>query len=530
MQLLYFCLLLSAVAMPILPVLLQDDFLHSVVVAILRLLPADFHHFHPDRLDPVESIVGMLILVSGFGFISKFIESRLNVALVNGVLPSEVAEAHVIQKRLLQWSWVLAAPFCLAAIGWGRMPQKLISGSDSLGWSLFIWMLPSLLMVVLIDSQSHRWRSLLIAAVASRRDDPNLESWVRTFWSHARHTWLVIFAMPLVACLTIDLATATASSWELNNSIKSVLCFAVMMPLIFVVPYAMLWCWSTEELEGIDDDLSAISLKRVAWIRELWLKHVPRSPKVLYWSTNHRLACAMVVGWLPPMRCLVLSDALLQRLNDDQLRMVILHEAAHVRRWHVWLRFIPVLVGTVGLSLWFQPNTYAFMLQNVPGYVIWMHGLATVGGILFLVRCISMIARWTELDADCVAIELGSLLKSEADRKELAQPNIFATQTNMEIISQVEKDSISLSWQVSCRRKLATDLIQALRKIVPASFHNSAGWLHPSVETRRLRIEQRYFIEPTSMVELVDAVPKSLIPSDFPSFSVPTSIPCPAGN
>jgi len=261
---------------------------------------------------------------------------------------------------------------------------------------------------------------------------------------------------------------------------------------------------------------------------------------------------------------LVLSDALLQRLNDDQLRMVILHEVAHVRRWHVWLRFIPVLVGTVALSLWFQPNTYAFMLQNVPGYAIWMHGLATVGGILFLVRCISMIARWTELDADRVAIELGSfgqlsspfaprkwrsfaerkatmgelftgcfsdaMLKSEADRKELVQPNIFATQTGIELIGKVEMDSISLSWQVSCRRKLATDMIQALRKIVPTSFHNSAGWLHPSVETRRLRIEHRYFIEPTSMVESKDAVPKSLIPSDFSSFSAPINISCPAGN
>jgi Zn-dependent protease with chaperone function len=530
MQLLYFCLLLSAVAMPILPSLLHDNFLHSVVVSAFRQLPTGFHHFHPNRVQPMESVVGMLILVSAFGFISKFIEWRLNAALVTGALPSKVAETHVIHKRLLQWSWVLISPFFLAIIGWGMMPVKLIPGLSGLGWSLLIWMLPTVLMVVLIDSQSHRWRNLLVASVASRRDDPNLESWIRTFWSHARHTWLIVFAMPLVACFAIDLVTATSNSWEISAAIKSLLCVLVMMPIVFAVPYAMLWCWSTEELEGIDDDLSSISNSRVAWIKELWKHHVPRSPQILFWSTNNRVACAMVVGWLPPLRCLVLSDALLQKLNDDQLRMVILHEIAHVRRWHVWLRFVPVMVGTVGLSLWFQPTTYAIILKSVPDYMIWMHALATVAGIIALVCWISSIAKWTELDADRIAIKMSDLHKSEADSKNFVRQNLLEHNSKQKPEITANRGLKDHSWDAGRLRAPAADMIQALLKIIPKSHHDAGGWLHPSVETRRLRIEQTYFMRSISMVESSDNASKAPASSDLPSFPATNPIACHVGN
>ncbi|MCY2976579.1 MAG: M48 family metalloprotease [Planctomycetota bacterium] len=530
MQLLYFCLLLSAVAMPILPSLLQDDFLHTVAVSTVRQLPTDFHHFHPSRVQPIESVVGMLILVAVFGIISKFIESRLNAALITGALPSEVAETHMIHKRLLQWSWVLMSPFFLAIIGWGTMPEKLIPRFSGLGWSLLIWMLPTVLMVVLIDSQSHRWRNMLVASVASRRDDTNMESWIRTFWSHARQTWLVVFAMPLVACFAIDLATATSNFWEINATIKSLLCVFVMMPIVFAMPYAMLWCWSTEKLEGIDDDLSSISNKRVAWIRELWKHHVPRSPQILFWSTNNRVACAMVVGWLPPLRCLVLSDALLQKLNNDQLRMVILHEVAHVRRGHVWLRFVPVMVGTVGLSLWFQPSTYAIILQSVPGYAIWTHALATLGGILALVCWISSVAKWTELDADRIAIKISDLHKSEADSKNFVQHYLREQNSTQKLENTANTDPTDHSWYAGRPRTPAADMIQALLKIVPKSHHHAGGWLHPSLKTRRLRIEQTYFMRFTSMVESIDNVLKAPVPSDPPSFSASNPITCHVGN
>jgi Zn-dependent protease with chaperone function len=530
MQLLYFCLLLAIIAMPMLPSLLHDDFLHSVALATIRQLPTDLQHFHPSRVQPIESIVGMLILVSAYGFASKFIESRLNAALAKGARPSEIAESHVIYKRLLQWSWVFLSPFFLAIIGWGTMPLKLIPGFHGLGWSLLIWMLPTVLMVVLIDSQSHRWRSLLVASVASRRDDPNLESWIRTFWSHARHTWLLVFAMPIVACFAIDLATATSIAWEFSSSTKSMLCVSVMIPVVFAVPYGMLWCWSTEELEGIDDDHSAISTKRVAWIRELWKYHVPRSPKILFWSTNHRVACAMVVGWLPPLRCLVLSDALLQKLNDDQLRMVILHEIAHVRRWHVWLRFVPVIVGTVALSLWFQPSTYPIIFQGIPHYALWMHALVTFAGIITLICWISSIAKWTELDADQIAIELSEMRKSEADSNEFVQSGLPATNSSHNDKFSAKADPKDNPWCVESLREPATDLILALQRIVPKSHYDAGGWLHPSVETRRLRIEQRYFMRSPSMVESSDNAFQTQASSDLPSFSASKQIACHVGN
>jgi len=511
-------MLLSAVAMPTLPMVIQDDLVAGVLGRLSSLTHLNFDRFDSFRLNSLESLVGMLLLVSVFGAVSKLIEWRLESALVDGANLREVAEGHLIQKRLLQWSWVLFAPLCLAAIGWGGMPKKLFSSTDSMSCSLAIWMLPSVLMVTLIDSQSHRWRNWLAESIVDRGKDRELQSWICSFWSHVRHTWLSVFLMPLVACTALDLAAVGVEVWHFSRIQQLFLGILVLATIVFVAPYSMLSFWSTEPLEGVDDDRSAISLSRVAWVQEIWSKNVRNSPRVLYWATNHRLSCAMVVGWLPPLRCLVLSDALMHQLNDDQLRMVILHEAAHVRRFHVWIRFIPVLLGTLGLLVWFHPHLYHLLASNVSGYAGVLHALVTLVSMVFLLVSISWVAKWTELDADKYAINLSTMQETKAT---------FTPKQSLS--SQVTDGALSGSRQALTRQESAREMILALEKIVPVSLHGCPGWLHPSVENRRLRIVQTYFKNSLSMVEsnswVGELVSHSEVASDFRANAVTVSLP-----
>jgi len=520
MQLLYFCMLLTAVAIPTLPMLMRDNLFSGLVACCL---PFESSAFSSLRDDPFYPIIAMLLLTAGFGFASKWIEFRLNASLAAGAVPREVAESHVFQKRVLQWFWVLVSPICLAVIGWGGVPRRLIPSIDSMGWSLVVCILPSLLMVALVDSQSHRWRSSLISKLTARGENLRAQSWIWAFWTDVRQTWLLVFAMPVVACSAIDLGTAISHGWHLNIWLQLGLGAVLVSLIVLVVPYAMLWCWSVEPLEGIPDDCSAISVARVTWIKELWSQNSP-SPRVLYWSTNHRLSCAMVVGWLAPFRCLVLSDALMDRLNDTQLRMVVLHEAAHVRRLHIWIRFIPVLIGTLTLAIWFQPVIYSMLRENIPGYAIGLHGLATLVGMVVLLKFISSVAKWTEFEADIHAIELSIMHDTWAKKPAFAR--LFPENQDSAKLDRfdLELKSEPASRQAINPRESARGMIQALERIVPVSLHSSGGWLHPSVDERRLRIVQRYFKDVPSMVESTKSVTQPLLPIQPQSFDSPSSI------
>lgn len=111
----------------------------------------------------------------------------------------------------------------------------------------------------------------------------------------------------------------------------------------------------------------------------------------------------MVAGFLPGFRRLLLSDGLLWRLSRQQTAMVVLHELAHLRRFHLPLRMF-VLVPVWGVA---SAATHAmgdFQYADVCGIVV---GLA----------CSLLSLRWiayrTEFDADAVAVRLAVSLSGK---------------------------------------------------------------------------------------------------------------------
>jgi len=69
---------------------------------------------------------------------------------------------------------------------------------------------------------------------------------------------------------------------------------------------------------------------------------------VLVWPTGNWLVTAAVTGLIPAVRYVMLSDALIQRLADDEVRAIAAHEAGHVRHGHLRLRMMAIM-GPIGL-------------------------------------------------------------------------------------------------------------------------------------------------------------------------------------
>jgi STE24 endopeptidase len=78
-----------------------------------------------------------------------------------------------------------------------------------------------------------------------------------------------------------------------------------------------------------------------------------RCRDVLLWRTHHTVGNAAVMGLLPRVRYVMLSDLLVESLRDDQIAAVFAHEIGHIVHRHMlWygVFFVAMSLGLVGLD------------------------------------------------------------------------------------------------------------------------------------------------------------------------------------
>lgn len=76
-----------------------------------------------------------------------------------------------------------------------------------------------------------------------------------------------------------------------------------------------------------------------------------RYREILLWDTDGNVANAAVMGVVPAFRYILLSDLLVESMNDDQIEAVFAHEAGHVAHRHMTWYVVVVLILTVLTSL-----------------------------------------------------------------------------------------------------------------------------------------------------------------------------------
>lgn len=71
---------------------------------------------------------------------------------------------------------------------------------------------------------------------------------------------------------------------------------------------------------------------------------------ILLWRTQNNMGNAAVMGIAPPVRYILLSDLLLERMDDAQIEAVFAHEVGHVVHRHMAWYVVVILIFTLGLS------------------------------------------------------------------------------------------------------------------------------------------------------------------------------------
>jgi len=69
-----------------------------------------------------------------------------------------------------------------------------------------------------------------------------------------------------------------------------------------------------------------------------------RYREILLWHTHRMTVNAAVMGFVAPLRYILISDALLETMDEEEIEAVFAHEAGHVRHWHLQYFALFVLV------------------------------------------------------------------------------------------------------------------------------------------------------------------------------------------
>ena len=336
--------------------------------------------------------------------------------------------AEIVEKQMSAFRWLGLAVvlLCLGGFGLARCLDVIPVLGDSMALQAFVLLGPGLLIIVMTWSAEHYYGVLLGYA------DGDAGLYAASLWRSFRGNvaWLVVPVLMLLGLsdvIHLLVADREVAGWITAASV-----------LLFVplgLPWMIRRLFKTSTLDGSMGD----------WVAEVMESVGLGRTRMARWDTGRSAFNAMVVGFVAPLRTLLISDRLLDELPRSQIAMVVLHEAAHLKRRHVQIRMLAILpawgVGAT-ISEAFAPHDWAMVAGSIVG-------------ILLTMLVLRWVAYRTEHDADIQACRLAGQIAGQVD--DVPTTYEEACEVLAAALKRVTFD------QPSCRR---------------------GTWLHPGVEDR----------------------------------------------
>ena len=373
------------------------------------------------------SIVSTLAMLTGWILLAH-VGSRMvgNYARSGALDPLEAARCLEIQLAAFRWIGLGVSVLCLLGFGLGRSMESIPIVSESMFLQSILLLFPAIAITCGTWSAEHFY------GVRMQYTDGTLKNYVVSIWRSFRSglAWLVV---PVLILLMMVDAIAMMPLSPTAAAIVTLVAVVIFIPL--ALPWLVQRLFPTESLPE----------HFANWIPGLLTRVGLRRTKVVRWNTNDTNFNAMVAGFVPPVRSLFLSDRILDELPNNQIALIVLHEAAHLKRFHVPLRMLSVIPAwAVGLAI-----------TRIGGETSWSMAAGSAVGLLLTLLVLRAVAYRTEHDADIDACRTSVALSDEFDQL----PNTY--QEAVEVMGS------------------------ALRRV---TFDHPAGrkptWLHPGVEQR----------------------------------------------
>lgn len=145
---------------------------------------------------------------------------------------------------------------------------------------------------------------------------------------------------------------------------------ALLAALVFVLsPVILRLVWRTQQLPA-----SPLRSRLEETCRRMHLRY----RDILIWKSHGSMVNAAVMGLLPHIRYILLSDGLLEHLSQEQVEAVFGHEAGHVKEHHIAYYMVFAIASMVAVSL---AGDWMLQMANVRAETI---ELAVAGMVAFI--------------------------------------------------------------------------------------------------------------------------------------------------
>lgn len=166
---------------------------------------------------------------------------------------------------------------------------------------------------------------------------------VFVWWNFRHHAMLILVSMLLITAWveTCSLYAPTIASW-LGLSEPDGRGGATVFSVMQLVGVGIVFAFSPLVVRIAWDTVPLRSGPMYERLIEMCRRHGLKMGGILIWRTHGTLVNAAAIGLVPPVRYILISDALLDLMPRPQVEAVMAHEIAHVR-----LRHIPWLAGSM---------------------------------------------------------------------------------------------------------------------------------------------------------------------------------------
>lgn len=147
-------------------------------------------------------------------------------------------------------------------------------------------------------------------------------------------------------------------------------------------------------------------------LEELCRQSGLRYREILLWNTHYSMGNAAVMGLVPRLRYILLSDLLLETLSDQQIEAVFAHEVGHIVHRHMaWyvMFFAAIAMAAMGpgtiMEVWLRQQTAAWRVLGVGGERI-IEVILSLGSMGMMILVFGYISRRFERQADVFAARM----------------------------------------------------------------------------------------------------------------------------
>jgi len=274
--------------------------------------------------------------------------------------------------------WLIAGQGGLIACGYGQWAHRAVGHCNIPLLEKLVLLVPFFLALILGWALDYRFH------LAIRTAGTDEHTQVAPYWSRGKHILYNVRHMLLFALVPVGLillvmdvldmhvlASIPASAREVVYTLTSLgTAFAVFL----FAPLLIARIWRTRRLEPgpLRSDLEEIcgSLK---------LKY----RDILVWESEGVIANAAVMGLIAPVRFILVSDGIVDRLEPHQIRAVFAHEGGHITAHH--LPYLMMVLVTIMALCGSAAELIAILadLQGPAAVLLMLTLIFSAGGLIF---------------------------------------------------------------------------------------------------------------------------------------------------